>query len=207
MARLGGSDEELVVRVGLGDLESLGELFLRHHHQILNFVHRMVGNQNAAEDITQQVFVRVLQYADKFKPEQSFRPWLFTVAANLCRDHFTKNGRRPTQELAVDPPGDLEDPLDQLVSAEECERVKQAVDELPEIYRSIIILRVYQQLPYAEIAAVLDILEGTARCRMEYALNRLRKALLNPRERESVDQTKTSEQKTSQSKAETDASE
>lgn len=177
MPRLGGTDQELVVRIGLGDRDCLGELFLRYHQQILSFAHRMVGDANSADSITQDVFVRVLRHADKFDANQSVRPWLYTIAANLCRDHVSKQGRRGTVEMAVEPPAPLEGPLEQLATSEECARVKKAVQDLPEIYREIVVMRIYEQLPYAEIAAVLDIREGTARSRMEYALNRLRKAM------------------------------
>jgi RNA polymerase sigma-70 factor, ECF subfamily len=177
MPRLGGSDQDLIVRVGLGDLDCLGELFLRYHQPILNFAHRMIGDSNAADSITQDVFVRVLRHADKFDAAQAVRPWLYTIAANLCRDYLSKQGRRNTVEMAVEPPAPLDGPLEQLATSEECGRVKKAVQELPEIYREIVVMRIYEQLPYAEIAAALDIREGTARSRMEYALNRLRKAL------------------------------
>jgi|GEM_PF-1677695 len=181
MPRLGGTDQDLIVSVGLGDLDCLGELFLRYHQPILNFAHRMIGDANAADSITQDVFVRVLRHADKFDPTQAVRPWLYTIAANLCRDYLSKQGRRNTVEMAVEPPAPLDGPLEQLATNEECARVKKAVQELPEIYREIVVMRIYEQLPYAEIAAALDIREGTARSRMEYALNRLRKAL-SPKE-------------------------
>jgi len=186
MARLGGTDQELVVRIGLGDLESLGELFQRYQKRLLNFASRMVGDFNAADSLTQDVFLRVLRHADKFDPEQPVRPWLYTIAANLCRDYLSKQGRRSTSELSMEPAAPSIGPLDQLATNEECARVREAVEDLPEIYREIVILRIYEQLPYAEIAGILDIREGTARCRMEYALNRLRKVLLSPSEREAV---------------------
>jgi len=99
---------------------------------------------------------------------------------------LTKQGRRQFSELSMEPLSPSDGPLEQLASAEDCALVKQAVEELPEIYRVIVVLRVYEQLPYAEIGKILDIREGTARCRMEYALNRLRKTLLTPRERKAL---------------------
>lgn len=177
MPRLGDTDQELVVQIGQGNLEALGELFLRYQQQVINFSHRMVGDVNIADGVTQDVFVRVLRHADKFNPEQKVRPWLYAIAANLCRDHLSKQGRRGTVEMVVEPPSPIAGPLELLATSEECNYVKKAVAELPEIYREIIVMRVYEQLPYAEIASILDIREGTARSRMEYALNRLRKAL------------------------------
>lgn len=196
MSRPGGSDQELVVQIGAGDRESLGELFLRYQQPILSFAHRMVGDANAADSITQDVFVRVLRHADKFDPKQTVRPWLYTIAANLCRDYLSKQGRRSTVEMAVEPPAPLEGALEQLATNEECARVKKAVQELPEIYREIIVMRVYEQLPYAEIANILDIREGTARSRMEYALNRLRKVMVPARDRAKNNAEKKSDKKT-----------
>lgn len=187
MTRQGYSDQDLVVRVGLGDLECLGELFVRFHQPILSFVHRMLGDAAAAENVAQEVFLRVMRHADKYNPQQAVRPWLYTIAANLCRDHRGRQGKRPASELSVDPESPVEGPLEQLATREDCARVKQAVAELPEIYREIVVMRMYEQLPYAEIAAVLEIREGTARSRMEYALHRLRKALLSPSERQALD--------------------
>lgn len=186
MSRPGDSDQELVVQIGTGDREALAELFLRYQQPILSFAHRMVRDVNAADSVTQDVFVRVLRHADKFDPKQKVRPWIYTIAANLCRDYLSKQGRRSTVELAVEPPAPLEGALEQLATSEECARVKKAVQELPEIYREIIVMRVYEQLPYAEIAGILDIREGTARSRMEYALNRLRKVMVPARDREKM---------------------
>lgn len=186
MGRLGGTDQELVVRIGLGDLDSLGELFLRYHPKLLSFAFRMVNDRGAADAVVQDVFLRVLRHADKFDPQQAVRPWLYTIAANLCRDYVSRQSRRSTLELAVDPAAPIASPLDQMASEEEAERVRRAVAELPDIYREIVILRMYEQLPYADIAEVLDIREGTARSRMEYALSRLRKSFLSPREREAM---------------------
>ncbi len=190
MGRAGVSDRELIVRIGLGDLESLGELFVRFQQPILNFTHRMVGEAATADTLTQEVFLRVLRHADKYDPEQSVRPWLYTIAANLCRDHLAKAKRRNALELEIEPAATTTGPFDQIASEEDCERVRQAVAELPDIYREIVVMRIYEQLPYAEIAEALNIREGTARSRMEYALNRLRKALLSPRERQAYEASK-----------------
>lgn len=199
MTRQGCSDQELVVRVGLGDLDSLGELFVRYHQPILSFANRMVGDLAAAENLAQDVFLRVMRHADKFNPQQAARPWLYTIAANLCRDYRHRQGRRPTSELSSEPEAPVEGPLEQLATREDCARVKEAIAELPEIYREIVVLRMYEQLPYADIAQVLGIREGTARSRMEYALQRLRKAMLTPAERQSLDPEAVPERKQAQS--------
>lgn len=190
MGRPGVSDRELVVRIGLGDLDSLGELFVRFQQPILNFAHRMVGDTGVADALTQEVFLRVLKHADKYDPEHAVRPWIYTIAANLCRDHLAKTKRRNTLELDIEPSTEAAGPLEQIASEEDCERVRRAVAELPDIYREIVVMRIYEQLPYAEIAEALGIREGTARSRMEYALNRLRKAMLSPRERQELEATR-----------------
>lgn len=189
MARLGCNDQELIVRIGLGNQDALEELFHRYQGQLLSFAYRMVGDADMADSLAQDVFLRVMRHADKFDPTQPVRPWLYTIAANLCRDHLFKQGRRAVSELNMEPEAPVLGPLEQLATGEDCSRVKQAVADLPEIYRQIVIMRIYEQLPYAEIAEILKIREGTARSRMEYALNRLRKVLLTPAERETMKQT------------------
>lgn len=186
------TDEMLMVRYQRGDREAFAELVLRYKAPIYNFVIRHVRHGNTAEDLTQDVFLRVVQNAGEFKHEARFSTWLYTIARNLCVDQLRKashrrhpsldqpvgssDGARPLGESVADPHHSASAER-AAQSSQVAARILQAVDALPEEQREVFLLREIGNLPFKEIAEVTGVGENTVKSRMRYALDRLQQAL------------------------------
>lgn len=177
------SDEQLLADHQHGDKGAFDALVRRHVNELYGFLARFVGSATAADDIVQDTFVQVHLAAATFDPGRSFRPWLYTIAANKARDYLRSRGRR--QELSLDSGGPDDDSpgagqyleaddapqTDDVIAKEQRETVRALVDRMPEHFRTILLLGYFQQLPYAEIAEVLDIPVGTVKSRLHAAVN------------------------------------
>jgi RNA polymerase sigma-70 factor, ECF subfamily len=192
-ARGDATDEMLMVRYQRGDREAFAALVRRYKNPIFNFVFRQVRSGNTAEDVTQDVFLRVVQNAAEFKHEARFSTWLYTIARNLCVDHLRKQSHRRHPSLDQPVSGDTADArplLDQVadphprasversvVATEVQSKIVEAVAALPEEQREVFLLREVANLPFKEIAEITGAGENTVKSRMRYALDRLQEAL------------------------------
>src|SRR5207249_2269312 len=156
--------------------------------RIYNLCFRMTGNAHTAEDVTQEVFVRIFDRRRAFDPSQRFSSWLWRIALNLCYDELRRTHRR--NELSLDAREDEDAPrtvhlevIDPstpqaaLQQREEAALVRAALLQLPEIYRTVLVLRHYENLKLREIAEVLEIPDGTVNSRMAEGLARLTRLL------------------------------
>lgn len=185
-------DEVLMMRFQSGDRGAFAELLRRHKVPIFNFILRQVRNQTTAEDLTQDVFVRVVRKANTFKHEARFTTWVYSIARNLCIDHLRKMSlrRHPSLDQASgnDPEGqtlgervpDLHPTAAadrQAMSADIASRIVSAVEALPPEQREVFLLRQTAKVPFKEIAKMTGVPENTVKSRMRYALERLQQAL------------------------------
>ena len=166
-------DVALMRRTGAGDEAAFAELVHRHQSRVIGTVARMLGADAAAdaEDVAQQVFVRVWKSAARYEPTAKFTTWLFTITRNLVFNELRRRKSRPTFSLDVpsDPTGETDarardsaDPAapspDEHIREQEVQRaIDEAVAQLPEMQRMALVLRRYEDLPYEEIARVLDL--------------------------------------------------
>ena len=183
------SDEQLMAAVMAEDRMALTELVARHHSPLLGYLYRLVGgDRELAEDLVQESFLRVLRQRS-YLDSRPFKPWLYAVATNLARDHgksahVRRHGRGDEQEeaallrLSDNAPG----PEECALSAEEGSAVQAAISELGEEYRSVIVLRFYQEFSLLEIAETLQIPLGTVKSRLSVGVHRLRTLLAPVRE-------------------------
>jgi RNA polymerase sigma-70 factor (ECF subfamily) len=185
------ADEALMLRYQRGDAAAFAELVRRHKTPVFNFVLRQVRVASAAEDITQEAFLRVVQRAAEFKHEARFSTWLYTIARNLCIDAARKGRLRmhPSLDAPANDDGSrtlLEtvpdrSPDTDVGRAAEWTRIRRsivmAVDALPDDQREVFLLREVANLPFKEISEVTGTPENTVKSRMRYALERLRMAL------------------------------
>lgn len=183
-------DEALMLRYQQGDRAAFAQLARRHQTALYNFALRQVRAPQAAEDIVQETFVRVVHNAVEFKHEARFTTWLYTIARNLCIDHLRKGALRrhpsldesrgeegdgPTLgEQTADPRASVER---EATGTELKERIARAVDALPDEQREVFLMRELANLPFKEIAEVTGVSENTVKSRMRYALERLQDAL------------------------------
>ncbi len=179
------TDEQLMWRfAGTGDGEAFRLLHERWHAPIFRLCVRMTGDEHRAEDLRQETFARVFRFGREFENGRKFSTWLWRIALNLCHDELRRRQRRPELALATtdsaedsvrveEPMCDGPSPAQQLETGERHAAVRTALLELPEHYRSVVVLRHYENLKFAEIAEALAIPEGTVKSRMAEALKQL----------------------------------
>jgi RNA polymerase sigma-70 factor, ECF subfamily len=186
----GASDLELLGRFHTGDQAAFRALLSRYQRPVYNFVLRSFGERQLAEDITQEVFLRVIQGASGFQSQAKFSTWLFTIARNLCIDHGRRMKHRKHASLdastsdaegalrLVDRLPHAQPGTDRSASASRIrERIGRALEHLPQEQREVFLLRQVDGVPFAEIAVICGIPENTVKSRMRYALERLQAAL------------------------------
>ena len=172
------------------DSEAFAGLVQRWQQPIRNLCARMLGDVHRGEDLCQETFARLFARRMDYEPKGKFSTYLWRIALNLCYDELRR--RRRHFEVSLDDsrdggdfsadnlPAEEPSPAVALDRLEQAEEVRRALDQLPEIYRAVLVLRHYQNLRFREIAEVLEIPEGTAKSRMAEGLallaQRLRRA-------------------------------
>jgi RNA polymerase sigma-70 factor (ECF subfamily) len=165
------------------DHEALGQLYEAFVERIYSLSYRLLGERTAAEDVTQEVFVRIYGAADRLDPERDPGPWITTITYNLCRDFGRSKGRRAARSVALDeaPGGALaspgRDPEAEVLRSERERKVREAILALPERLRAVVVLHDYQGLSHETIAAVVGASHAAVRKRYSRALARLAKLL------------------------------
>ncbi len=174
------SDQELMRIVQAGDFSPASEIYDRYSTRIYNFTYRFLRNSEAAEDATQEVFVKMLKHANQFNGEAKLSTWLFSIAANWCRDYLRKGDNKPKDSdevLVTLPAAASESPLHRLEQRENQVRIQKALAILTPDQREAILLSRYQGLSYAEIAQISGCSEGAVKTRVFRAMETLKKTL------------------------------
>jgi len=177
------ADEQLMMRIALGDTMAFRLLVERHQGLVVATVARMIGMSDA-EDIAQQVFLNVWKSAPRWRPEARFTTWLLTIAKRLVFNESRRRGRARLIPQSRDPDEDLPDysdgslgPDQQVLERELHEAIKQALSFLPEKERLAVILRRYENMPYEEIATILSLSLPAVKSLLFRARNRLKEKL------------------------------
>jgi RNA polymerase sigma-70 factor (ECF subfamily) len=173
------SDSELMRQVRGGRTAALATLFERHHARVYGYCLRMTGNRSTAEDLVQDVFMKMLKYKATFKDDSDLVPWMFGIARNSCLAHLKRrtNDRMPATEPAEEPAADSaeNEPHDD----RQTELVRQALLRLPAEKREVLVLSRYEYKSYDEIARVLDCSVGAVKVRVHRAMKQLREIYLD----------------------------
>ncbi|MDX1446186.1 RNA polymerase sigma factor [Lishizhenia sp.] len=162
-------DEELMHRLTKGDESAFNELYSRYAQRILLFMYKMLKQDEArAQDFTQDVFLKVVEAAEGFDRNKSFKTWVFTIAANLCKNHFRKNvgDIREIQNTSLQISNQAEDKMDRELKNQ---ALKEEIAALPSPYRETFVLRYSEELKVKEIAQAQNIPEGTVKSRLNKA--------------------------------------
>jgi len=160
-----------------GDRVSQRQLYERHSQHVYRLMYRMVGAQHA-DDLTQQVFLRVLQSIDQFAGRSAFSTWLYRLATNEALQFLRRNDRRTTQRYAAEPADDSPSDHGRL---DDREMLEHALAKLDPDLRAIFLLREVEQLSYYDLAMALDIAEGTVASRLNRARRLLRDLIAETR--------------------------
>ncbi len=173
-----GTETDLVILAQQGDRNAFGELVRRHYQGVVRVVYSMCGDADLAEDATQEAFIRAWVNLPSFQPSAPLKNWIYRIAINAALDVLRKKPEESLEENQVTMITDQgQSPETALLEKERVLLVRQAMQNLPEASRSVLVLREYGELSYQEIAKVLDVPVGTVMSRLNYARNRLRELL------------------------------
>jgi RNA polymerase sigma-70 factor (ECF subfamily) len=178
-------DHALMVRIGEGDHHAFRTLVERHQNAVIGTVAKMLGNPTDAEDISQQVFLRIWRNARRYRPDAKFTTYLFTITRNLVFNETRRRGRKKevsadereenSHQLIEDSPD--RQPDSELLQSELQAAVDAAIAKLPETQRMAVVLRRYEQLSYEEIAVILKLSVSAVKSLLFRARTSLREAL------------------------------
>jgi len=176
-------DDGLMEQLGRGAPHALDELVRRYHRRVFAFAARLLGSAEAAEDVTQDTFLRVLECAPRYAPQGKFAVWLLTIAANLCKDYRKQQRRRAESSLdalrddGAIPEADVVDVEEEVERRLLYRKVCEAGEQLSHEHWTAVVLKHYEGFGYDEIAKVMGCSVGTAKSRVHYGLKRLRELL------------------------------
>lgn len=183
------TDVQLMLDVKAGDEESFALLLHRYRTPLVNFLYRMVRNREQAEDLAQEVFIRVYRARADYVPSAKFTTWLFRIATNLALN-AVRDTRHQRMEISLDAPVavDSEDGDERtidvaeknpnieehLVQEAQRDMIRHAIDKLPEKQRAAVLLHKYQELDYGEISKILECSESALKSLLFRAYETLR---------------------------------
>jgi RNA polymerase sigma-70 factor, ECF subfamily len=179
------SDVQLMLDVKAGDEASFDLLLRRYRTPLVNFLFRMVRDSATAEDLAQEVFLRVYRARKQYSPTAKFTTWMFRIATNLALNSIRDNRHRQ-METSIDAPKDEEDVAgmelpsremrvdQQMMERDRAEFIRRAVDALPEKQRAAVLLHKYEEMDYSEIAKILECSESALKSLLFRAYETLR---------------------------------
>ena len=181
-------DHALVARAKKGDVQAYDQLVQRHQTRIYGLIYNMTGNQQDAEDIVQDVFIKGFSVLKRFKGKSSFYTWIYRIAINRTINFIKKRRNRSALSLNVmdsavenDPAyvelSARESPLRDVSLAELQEKLNSALQTLSEKHRAVVVLHDIQGIPHEEIGKMMSCSSGTVRSRLFYARQQLQNEL------------------------------
>ena len=166
------TDELLMEAVKNGDLQQASLLFDRYHKRLFNFLAKMTMERTIAEDLTQNVFLRMLKYRNSYREGAKFQSWIYQMARNVFVDHYqeskNKNGFVKMETLPDRMDEDYQD-------IEQQERLlHQSMQRLPEEQRELLVLTRFQHMKYEEVAEIMNTTVANIKVKVHRAINKLR---------------------------------
>ncbi len=176
------ADSELIATAVLGREESFEELVRRYQRPITGYVYRMLGNYDAALDVTQEIFIKVYNSLSRYCPDYKFSTWLYRIAHNAAIDHMRRNSTHLQSLETENQDGTYQIQLESKRLSPEQERersewrteIENVVNKLPNGYRELILLRHSQDMSYDEIAEITNLPLGTVKNRLFRARDMMR---------------------------------
>ncbi len=170
-------DFSLIRAIQNGDMVAFNQLVDRYKDRLMNVIGRMLSSREEAEDIVQETFVRVYQHRQSFNFQHCLSTWIYTIALNLARNELRKRKKFKFYEISEMKGSEAEFAVEMKLPSRLPQVLDTAIKELPEKYRGAFMLRDIQELPYEEVAKVLDIPLGTVKSRVNRARMMLRDKL------------------------------
>jgi len=171
-------DEQLMLAYRQGDSGAFEALYARHKGPLFRFVLRAVRERGQAEELFQEIWMRVIEARGRYEARAKFTTWLYTIAHHRLTDHWRKRGLRVVDAEDVDPPAPRGDePEARAAGRQDLQRLAAALAALPELQREAFLLHAEAGMTAVQIAAATGANEEAAKSRLRYALGKLRAAL------------------------------
>ncbi|QBG49341.1 sigma-70 family RNA polymerase sigma factor [Verrucomicrobia bacterium S94] len=188
VAEEGPSDVELVLKAQQGDVYAFDQLVERYHDKIYGLTYNMTSNREDAEDLTQEIFVKAYEALPRFKGKSSFYTWVYRIAVNKTINYRKKRNRKRALSLdSFDQEIKLDDvyhemtakgsPLRNISLSELQKKLNEALQNLSEKHRTVVVMHDMQGIPHEEIAKVVGASVGTVRSRLFYARRQMQTEL------------------------------
>ena len=178
------TDEQLVRRIRRGEVEAFDELYQRYSRKLLSYIFRFVQDRDQAEDLLQDVLLRVLRDRSFDLQRGRFGAWLFTVARNACLSHLRDDRRRQLKARASGEvaqwSGAAPSPEEAAQLTEQVAALQDAVATLPQSQQDALVLKQLGQMTYREIARIQGVPEGTVKSRLHLAIRHVQRWLAPP---------------------------
>jgi RNA polymerase sigma-70 factor (ECF subfamily) len=180
--------DRLIERCLRGDQAAWEQIVRQHWRKVYNVAYQFVGSHEQAEDLAQEIFLKIFRSLDSFDRRANFQTWLISVSRNLCIDHY-RSVRKERQTIARDvaaedvvPVSSMMSPLAALENRDLAALLRQALQTLPQSLRTAVLLRDIQELSYLEIAERLRLPEGTVKSRINRGRKELARQIVRLRE-------------------------
>lgn len=169
-------EKKLLAKAKQGDAEAFGKLVESYQRRVYTVIYRFVRNHNDADDLAQEAFIRAYNAMDRFDLRYPFGPWMYRIAINLTLNHLKKR-RIKVVDSDLERHSSGNNPVSSLKQDETRKKVHTAIARLPIKLRQVLVLRVYEDWPYSQIAEVLELPIGTVMSRLSRAREVLKKEL------------------------------
>jgi RNA polymerase sigma factor (sigma-70 family) len=169
------TDESIMEAVKNGDLQKASLLFERYHKRIYNFLARMAMDRELAEDLTQNVFLRLIRYKNSYREGAKFQSWIYQVARNVFSDHYQANKGRFSNYVDVEKIEDRMADTNEIDEMDEKEKIlHRSLAKLTEEQRELLVLTRFQHMKYEDVAAVMDTTVANIKVKVHRAILKLR---------------------------------
>jgi len=169
------TDEQIMEAVKNGNLQQASLLFERYNKRIFNFLARMTMDRDLAEDLTQNVFVRILKYRTSYRDGLRFQSWIYQVARNVFSDHYQAHKNRRSDFVDVDKVSDSLSDYNETEDMDEREKIlHRSLAKLTDEQRELLVLTRFQQMKYEEVAQIMDTTVANIKVKVHRAIAKLK---------------------------------
>lgn len=169
------TDEQIMEAVKNGDLQQVSLLYEKYYSRIFNFLARMTMDRNLGEDLTQNVFLRLLKYRNTYREGMRFQSWIYQMARNAFADHYQAHKNRFSQYVEVEKISNkASTAIEDMEQSEKEELLNRSMARLSEEQRELLVLTRYQHMKYEEVAVIMDTTVANIKVKVHRAIAKLR---------------------------------